>query len=59
MDDGYIVTNGPAMSVDGQTLYHTNTFAGEIYAFDMDPDGNLSGKRLHIRIPGKTGILMA
>lgn len=55
MDDGYIVTNGPAISADGKTLYHTDTFAGEIYAFDMAPDGNLSGKRLHICIPSEDG----
>jgi xylono-1,5-lactonase len=55
MDRGYIVTNGPAFSPDGGTLYHTDTFAGEIYAFDLDAAGHLSDKRLHIKIPPADG----
>jgi sugar lactone lactonase YvrE len=56
MDQGYIVTNGPAFSPDGRTLYHTDTFAGEIHAFDLDTAGELSGKRLHIKIPPVDGF---
>lgn len=44
MDDGYGVTNGPAMSPDGRTLYHHDTLEKVIYAFDH-ADGRLSGKR--------------
>ncbi|HZV85734.1 MAG TPA: SMP-30/gluconolactonase/LRE family protein [Brevundimonas sp.] len=44
-DDGYRVTNGPAMSPDGRTLYHNDTTERRIYAFDHS-DGVLSGKRL-------------
>ncbi|HEY0104346.1 MAG TPA: SMP-30/gluconolactonase/LRE family protein [Brevundimonas sp.] len=44
-DDGYRVTNGPAMSPDGRTLYHNDTTERRIYAFDHD-DGRLSNKRL-------------
>ena len=33
-DDGYVITNGPAASPDGRTLYHTDTLENEIYAFD-------------------------
>ena len=52
-DDGYLVTNGPALSNDGQTLYHTESVASEnqpagIYAFDLHDDGSLHNKRLHI-----------
>ncbi|HST92183.1 MAG TPA: SMP-30/gluconolactonase/LRE family protein [Brevundimonas sp.] len=43
-DDGYRVTNGPAMSPDGRTLYHNDTTERRIYAFDH-ADGVLSGKR--------------
>src|SRR5215469_5921456 len=32
MDPGYVVTNGPAFSPDGGTLYHTDTLAKIIYA---------------------------
>jgi len=44
-DDGYIITNGPATSPDGGTLYHTDTLDKRVYAFDVDADGKLSNKR--------------
>ncbi len=49
-DEGYIVTNGPAFSPDGRTLYHTDTLGQVIYAFDRDGAGSLSGKRIFVRI---------
>ncbi len=55
LDDGYVVTNGPAFSPDGRTLYHTNTFAGLIHAFDLAADGSLSNKRPFVRIPSERG----
>jgi len=50
MDDGYVITNGPAISADGRTLYHTDTLDKRIYAFDLDSSGNLSGKRTFVEI---------
>jgi xylono-1,5-lactonase len=47
-DPGYVITNGPAMSPDGRTLYHVDTLKREIYAFDVANDGELSGKRLFV-----------
>lgn len=44
-DDGYRVTNGPALSPDGKTLYHHDTTERRIYAFDH-ADGYLTNKRL-------------
>ncbi len=44
-DDGYRVTNGPAMSPDGTVLYHNDTTQRRVYAFDHQ-DGVLSNKRL-------------
>lgn len=44
-DDGYLVTNGPAMSPDGRTLYHHETIDRRIFAFDH-ADGVLTNKRL-------------
>ncbi len=49
-DSGYRVTNGPAMSPDGKTLYHVDTAQQKIYAFDVADDGSLSNKRLFARI---------
>lgn len=45
-DTGYVITNGPAVSPDGAVLYHTDTLARTIYAFDLAPDGMLSRKRV-------------
>ncbi|HVL42408.1 MAG TPA: SMP-30/gluconolactonase/LRE family protein [Brevundimonas sp.] len=44
-DDGYGVTNGPAMSPDGRILYHHDTIQRRIFAFDH-VDGQLTNKRL-------------
>jgi sugar lactone lactonase YvrE len=49
-DTGYVITNGPATSPDGRTLYHTDTLEKRIYAFDVGPDGSLGGKRLFAMI---------
>lgn len=49
-DAGYVVTNGPTFSLDGRTLYHTDTLARVIYAFDCAPGGALSNKRRFIEI---------
>jgi xylono-1,5-lactonase len=50
-DPGYVVTNGPAESPDGHVLYHTDTLAGIIYAFDRARTGSLSNKRIFVRLP--------
>jgi len=45
--DGFAVTNGPTWSLDGRTLYFTNTATRRIFAFDFDPSsGSLSNQRL-------------
>jgi D-xylonolactonase len=49
-DDGYVITNGPAVSPDGRILYHTDTLGSIIYAFGRAPDGTLSDKRVFVRL---------
>jgi sugar lactone lactonase YvrE len=49
-DPGYVITNGPAFSPDGRTVYHTDTLERVIYAFDLGDAGQLSGKRVFARI---------
>ena len=51
-DDGYVITNGPAMSPDGRTLYHGDTVRRVVYAFDVSEDGTLSRKRIFATISG-------
>ncbi len=50
MDDGYVITNGPAVSPDGKTLYHNDTGKKVIYAFDLSTQGQLSNKRIFARL---------
>lgn len=54
-DPGYVITNGPATSPDGRTLYHTDTLRKETYAFDLQPDGSLRNKRLFVSFAGQEG----
>jgi len=55
MDSGYVITNGPAFSPDGRVLYHTDTLARRIYAFDLGPDGGLANKRVFVEIEDGAG----
>ena len=55
-DPGYVVTNGPAESPDGNVLYHTDTLAGMIYAFDRTRTGSLSNKRVFTRFAPGSGF---
>jgi D-xylonolactonase len=55
MDDGYCITNGPAVSPDGRTLYHTDTLKRVLYAFDLAADGGLSNKRMFAQIEDGAG----
>jgi sugar lactone lactonase YvrE len=54
-DEGYCITNGPAMSPDGGILYHTDTLQRVIYAFDVGSDGALSARRQFARIEDGAG----
>lgn len=48
-DDGYGVTNGPALSPCGRVLYHNDTRAKRIYAFDHH-HGQLSNRRVFAKL---------
>lgn len=45
IDEGYRVTNGPAFSLDGRTMYHTDSALQRVYAFDLAEDGTVSNRR--------------
>ncbi|MBW8812253.1 MAG: SMP-30/gluconolactonase/LRE family protein [Caulobacterales bacterium] len=55
MDDGYCITNGPAMSPDGRTLYHTDTLQRRIYAFEVSESGELANRRVFAEIEAGAG----
>lgn len=56
IDEGYVVTNGPAFSPDGGLLYHTDTFKRIIYVFDLDPAGGASNRRIFTQLPEGAGF---
>lgn len=49
------ITNGPAVSPDGRTLYHVDTLGGHIYACTVAQDGSLTDRRLFVSIPSSEG----
>jgi sugar lactone lactonase YvrE len=49
------ITNGPAVSPDGRTLYHVDTLGGVIFACDIDGAGMLANRREFVRIPNSEG----
>ena len=55
MDDHYGVTNGPAFSLDGRTMFHTDSPARTVYAFDLDANGSLSNKRVWLTFADEWG----
>jgi sugar lactone lactonase YvrE len=46
VDGGYRVTNGPAFSLDGRTMYHNDSALQRVYAFDLASDGTASNRRV-------------
>lgn len=55
VDDRYIITNGPAFSPDGKTMYHNDTIKRCIYAMDCDAAGSISKKRVFAQLEGDQG----
>jgi sugar lactone lactonase YvrE len=49
------ITNGPAFSPDGGTLYHTDTLGRAIYAVPVDADSGVGKPRLFARIDPADG----
>jgi sugar lactone lactonase YvrE len=48
IDSGYHVSNGPAFSIDGRTMFHTDSARQTVYAFDVDASG-AHNRRVHLR----------
>lgn len=46
VDSGYRVTNGPAFDLSGGRMYHTDSGLQTIFAFDLDENGEATGKRV-------------
>lgn len=55
-DEGYGITNGPTFGLDGTTLFHTDSAVRRIYAFDVNANGSLSGKRVWLQFSQDDGF---
>jgi xylono-1,5-lactonase len=54
LDSGYLVTNGPAFSVDGKRMYTPDSPRATVYCFDVLADGSIAHKREFLRLaPGE------
>jgi D-xylonolactonase len=53
IDTDYRITNGPAFSPDGRTMYHSDTARQVTYAFELDADGSARNRRVFLQFgPG-------
>lgn len=55
VDEGYHVTNGPAFSPDGRSMYHNDSGRQVTYVFDVDDEGVASNRRELARYAGDDG----
>jgi D-xylonolactonase len=54
---GFAVTNGPAWSLDGCTMFINDTVNGQVFAWDFEPDsGTLANRRLWLRFAPHDGL---
>lgn len=54
LDDHIIVSNGPCWSPDGRIFYFSDTWSGDIWAYDYDQKtGNIANKRVFTTLQGK------
>lgn len=49
------ISNGPAVSPDGRTLYHVDTLGGIVHAAAVGADGTLGESRIFATIPSAEG----
>jgi D-xylonolactonase len=55
VDGGYHVTNGPAFSPDGHTMYHNDSALQTIYRFDIGHDGSAANRKTLVRFEDGDG----
>ena len=53
--DPVVITNGPALSPDERTLYHTDTLGRRIWAVPLHDDGSLGAARPFVEIEDGAG----
>lgn len=55
LDEGYLVANGPAFSIDGKRLYHTDSGRGLIYSFALNDNGSLGPRQVFVEFDDSWG----
>ena len=56
VDSGFICSNGPAFSADGRRAYFTDSYAFEIWCYDIDSaTGDVGPRRSFAKIPQEDG----
>jgi sugar lactone lactonase YvrE len=56
IDTGFICSNGPAFSPDGKRAYFTDSYAFEIWCYDIDPaTGDVGPRRSFAKVPQEDG----
>lgn len=56
VEDGIICSNGPCFSTDDKTFYFTDTWTGEIWAYDYDIEtGAISNRRTFAKVDTSNG----
>ena len=55
VERGYRIPNGPTFSLDGRTMYHTDSGRREIYAYTLDPHGNATDRRTWVQFGAADG----
>lgn len=55
VDRGYRIANGPAISADGCTMYHTDSARGTIYRMAIEFDGSLAKRETFLQFPAEWG----
>jgi sugar lactone lactonase YvrE len=53
--DGMTIVNGPAFTADGSLMYLADTYAGVIYACQIDPAGDISSQVVFAETPASEG----
>jgi xylono-1,5-lactonase len=54
-DGPYTIANGPAISADGRTLYHTDSARRRVYRFNVDVEGLLGPRSLFVEFREEWG----
>lgn len=55
VDHGYRIANGPAISADGGTIYHTDSAEGRVYRFALKADGSIGQRETFLTFPEAWG----